>query len=101
MTASAAGDSRWQAPADLVWTHYDDGDDWVVYNPASSDIHLLTASARRLWMLVEEQPGASSDQLARMLAAALARDLDDELAGVTRDTLAFMNRAGLVRPATP
>jgi PqqD family protein of HPr-rel-A system len=90
----------WQTSTNLIWTHYDDSDRWVVYNPASSNIHLLTSAARELWALVEREPAASDDLTVR-LAAVLGRPLDAELVTVTRDTLAFMDRAGLIRPVLP
>ena len=92
---------RWQAATGLVWTHYDDGDDWVVYSPASAAIHQLTASAHRLWTLVSEAQASAPDDLAARLATELALPLDDELIAATRDTLAFMDRAGLVWPVLP
>jgi PqqD family protein of HPr-rel-A system len=88
---------RWCAAADSLWTHYDDGDDWVVYVPASADIHHMTASARQLWTLVSAGPPSSSDELAAKLATELRRPLDEELTTVTREALAFMDQAGLVR----
>ena len=90
--------ARWQAVTDLVWTHYDDGDEWVVYNPASADIHLLTASAYRLWALISSELPLLSDDLVSRLAAELGRVADNELATATREALAFMDRAGLIRP---
>jgi PqqD family protein of HPr-rel-A system len=92
---------RWCATADLLWTHYDDGDDWVVYVPASAAVHHLTASARHLWTLVSDGPPSSSQELTARLATDLGRPLDNELALVTRDTLAFMDQAGLLRRAVP
>ena len=91
--------ARWRAVSDLVWTHYDDSDDWVVYIPASSDIHLLTASANELWTLVSTHPASSSDELAVSLAKQLGRPLDAELRSVTDDALTSLDRAGLIRPA--
>jgi len=90
--------SRWMAARDLIWTCYDDSDEWVVYDPFSADVHLLTASARLLWTVVsDEQPHAIEDLVAT-LAAALERSPDDELTRFTRETLSSMDRAGLVRP---
>jgi PqqD family protein of HPr-rel-A system len=86
------------AAPDLVWTSYEDSDEWVVYDPFSADIHLLTASARVLWTLVADGQLHSIEDLVTALAAALHRAADAELARFTRDTLSSMDRAGLVRP---
>jgi PqqD family protein of HPr-rel-A system len=82
----------------LIWTHYDDADEWVVYDPFSADIHLLTASARLLWTLVSDEQPHSIEDLVATLAAELGRSPDDELTTVTRETLSSMDRAGLLRP---
>jgi PqqD family protein of HPr-rel-A system len=89
---------RWTAARHLVWTQYDDGDEWVVYDPFSADIHLLTSSARFLWILVSDERPHSIDDLVATLAAELGRPADDELTTVTRETLSSMDRAGLLRP---
>ena len=91
--------ARWRAAADLYWTSYDDGDDWVVYVPASADIHHLTASAYRLWAMISAGPVASSGELAAKLASALELPLDSELIAATHDTLSFFDQAGLVQEA--
>jgi PqqD family protein of HPr-rel-A system len=93
--------ARWRAAADLIWTHYDDGDDWVVYVPASADMHLLTASAYRLWTLISSSQSSSSNEVAARLAAELSRPLNDELMTATLEAIAFMDHAGLVRPVSP
>jgi PqqD family protein of HPr-rel-A system len=89
---------RWGPAADLVWTHYDDSEDWVVFHPQSGDVHLVTSSAHVLWQLIADDQTSTLDQLISTLAAALNRVPDAELTAVTRETLAFMDRAGLVRP---
>ena len=91
---------RWRAAADLYWTSYDDGDDWVVYVPASADIHHLTASAYRLWAMISAGPAATSDELAAKLASALELPLDSELIAATHETLTFFDQAGLAHKAT-
>jgi len=93
-----ASSVRWQAAPNLLWTRYDDGSTWVVYNPASSDIHQLTDAAHELFGLIDRGRPATSETLTAELAAILERAPDDELAAVTRDTLAFMDGAGLIRP---
>jgi PqqD family protein of HPr-rel-A system len=88
----------WGPAADLVWTHYHDSEDWVVFHPQSGDVYLVTSSAHILWKLIADRQAPTLTQLISALAAALERAPDDKLAAVTRDTLAFMDRAGLVRP---
>jgi PqqD family protein of HPr-rel-A system len=90
--------SQWMAAPDLVWTSYDDSDEWVVYDPFSADVHLLTSSARVLWTLVADGQPHSIEDLVRTLAATLDRAPDDELTRFIRETLASMDRDGLIRP---
>jgi PqqD family protein of HPr-rel-A system len=92
---------RWHATGDLVWTHYDDSKDWVVFHRQSGDVHLLTASAHLLWNLILDERACTLPELVAALAVALGRPPDDELTAATRETLAFMDRAGLVRPISP
>jgi PqqD family protein of HPr-rel-A system len=92
---------RWRAAPNLIWTQFDDSDDWVVYHPASADIHLMTGSAYRLWTLVSDEQPRSLDEIVSCLAADLGRLPDDELTGTTRETLAHMDRIGLLWPLAP
>jgi PqqD family protein of HPr-rel-A system len=94
-----AVDPLWSASPGLVWTHFDDSDEWVVFNPFSGDIHLLSASAHALWQLTTSGPPRSSAELIDTLAADLEHLADEEFAAAARETLAFMDRAGLVTPA--
>jgi len=95
---TVASVQRWKGADDLVWTHYDDGDEWVVYDPASGDVHLLTASARNLWSLIADRQTYSIEDLVAVVAAQLRQPPDEELMTVTQETLSSMDRAGLVRP---
>ncbi len=88
---------RWRAAPDLVWTHYDDSDDWVVFNPRSGDVHLFTAPAHLLWQLVDRGV-ASPEPLIAALASQTGRAADEPLTTAVRETLAFMDRAGLIAP---
>ena len=90
----------WRVAPDLVWTHYDDGDDWVVYSPASADIHHLTDSAHQLWTLVSSGSFCTADDLGARLAADLGHPFDVDFATATGETLAFMDRVGLIYPAS-
>jgi PqqD family protein of HPr-rel-A system len=91
-------DPRFDPAANLVWTRYHDSDDWVVFHPQSGDVYLVTSAAHILWTLIADGRASTPPQLVSALAAVLERAPDEELAAVTRDTLAFMDRAGLVRP---
>jgi PqqD family protein of HPr-rel-A system len=89
---------KWRPSKDLIWTHFDDSEDWVVYDPASADLHLVTAAAYRLWTLLGDEQPHSIEDLVAALAAGLGRSADQEFAEMTRETLGTMDRAGLVRP---
>jgi len=95
---SLTDEPRWRPATDLVWTHYQDSEDWVVFHPQSGDVFLVTSAAHTLWMLIADGRASTLHHLIPALAAALNRAPDDELSAVTRDTLAFMDRAGLVEP---
>ena len=90
--------ARWSATAGLVWTQFDDSNDWVVFNPFSGDIHLLSASAYRLWKLTASSPPRSSAELIETLAADTGHAADGDFLSSARETLAFMDRAGLIAP---
>ena len=98
MRESLVEEQQWGPAADLVWTHYDDSEEWVVFHPQSGDVFLVTSSAHTLWTLIADGRPRALSQLIPALATALERAPDEELAAVTRDTLAFMDRVGLVRP---
>jgi PqqD family protein of HPr-rel-A system len=99
VSVNGAGDVHtWRVATQLSWTHFDDSDDWVVYDPASDDVHLLTASAHHLWTLVSDEQPHSLEDIVAALAADLGRPPDEELTRVTRETLAMMDDVGLVRP---
>jgi PqqD family protein of HPr-rel-A system len=87
---------RWFASPGLVWTHFDDSDEWVVFNPFSGDIHLLSASAYALWRLTNAGPPRSSAELIDALADDLEHPAGQEFIAAARETLAFMDRSGLV-----
>ena len=92
---------RWRPAADLIWTKFEDSSEWVVFNPASGDIHLLTAAAHRLWALLGDGELSDAESLAAALASERGAPVDDELIDVTRDTLTFFDGAGLIRPVQP
>jgi len=89
---------RWSATPGLVWTQFNDSDDWVVFNPLSGDIHLLSASAYALWKLTTSFPPRSSPDLIEALASDAGYSADGDFLSSARETLAFMDRAGLIAP---
>jgi hypothetical protein len=91
---------RWRPSPNLVWTRFDDSDEWVVYNKASADIHLVTASAQRLWTLAGDGQTHSVEELAFALGTSSTGAADGEVIDATRETLAFMDEAGLLLPLT-
>lgn len=87
----------WRAATDLMWTRYDDSSDWAVFNPRSGDVHLLTDAARFLWQSIADRKLTTPDLLTA-LAAHVNRPVDDDLSSAATDTLAVMDRAGLITP---
>ena len=87
----------WRAVDDVIWTKYDDSDEWVVWSLLSGEIHLMTAAAQRLWALALDQPRDAAD-LVVALASEAGRPVDDEFTAATLETLAFMDDVGLIRP---
>ena len=92
--------TRFTPSPDLVWTRFEDSDEWVVYHKASANIHLVTASAQRLWTLAGDGQAHSVEELALAISAGHTGDLHQELLDATRDALAFRDDAGLLIPLT-
>ena len=93
---SARAIARWRAADGLVWTKYDDSAEWIVFNPASGDIHLLSDSAHRLWLLTGDRPFTTEELVASLLSESGALRTDEFLAAA-RESIESMDRAGLVR----
>lgn len=89
---------EWHAAPNLLWTQFDDGGDWVVYDPASADVHQLTDAAHYLWQLIADRRANSLESLAAALAARMDRTPDEALAAHTRAALESMDGIGLIRP---
>src|SRR5207302_11000241 len=87
------GLSRWTAPV-LIWTQFEDSTDWVVFSPNSSEVHLINEAARRLWALASDGHATSVQDLAAALVMP-GEAVTPEALNLTRDTLAFMDDAGL------
>ena len=95
--AQFQGGLTFAAADSLIWTQYPDSDEWVAYDPASGDIHLLTSSAHELLQFAAAAP-ATAESLTMQLAVAMQRDLDEEFIAATHDVIQSMDRAGLLRP---
>ena len=87
----------WEAETGLEWTHYEDSDDWVVHNPASANIQLVTASTRALSVLLTREGPKTTETLAAAFASDGAQVLDEDFVLATEEALKDMDRAGLVR----
>lgn len=89
--------ARWRAADGLAWKKYDDSDEWIVFNPASGDIHLLSDSAHRLWILTGgDRPLTTEELIASLLSESGALGTDEFLVAA-RESIESMDRAGLVR----
>jgi PqqD family protein of HPr-rel-A system len=97
---SPSADIRWTAAAGLVWQHWADSDEWVVFHPASGDVHLLSAAAAALLHGLEEKPAdlATLVETLDLPGTALERP---SLHALLAETLAAFDRAGLVEPLRP
>jgi PqqD family protein of HPr-rel-A system len=93
----AVNAARWRAATGLLWTRYDDSDEWLVYNPASADIHLLSDAAHRLWALTSGEAPLTADELIVALFDDSESPPAKDFVTATQESLAFMDRAGLVR----
>lgn len=89
--------ARWRAADNLIWTQFDDADDWLVYNSASGDIHLLSDAAHRLWILTSET-ALTSEEL--VTALAYGSSPTEEFIAAAMESLTAMDRAGLIRIAS-
>jgi coenzyme PQQ synthesis protein D (PqqD) len=88
---------RWKAPV-LVWARFEDLSEWVVFNPESTELHLINEVAHRLWALASEGRAQTIEDLAAALAAEHA-PVSSEALRFTRDMLVFMDDTGLLQPA--
>ena len=88
---------RWKAPV-LVWARFEDSSEWVVFNPQSTELHLINDVAHRLWALASEGRAQTIEDLAAALAAEDA-PVSSEALRFTRDMLVFMDDTGLLQPA--
>jgi|SRR4029453_11568554 len=89
--------TTWLRVDNVVWTKFDDSDDWVVFSPISAEVQLVNDAAYRLWSVASLDEPRSTQNLMSLLAAEVSRPLDDELRAATSATLAFMDEAGILR----
>jgi PqqD family protein of HPr-rel-A system len=91
-------DDVWKLGADgrIAWRQWDG--DYVVFNPASGDTHLLDIASGEV--LVALRGGrASTEELAAHLADLLEIGTGDTVTSATEHILATLTRLGLVDPA--
>ena len=78
----------------LIWRRWDD--EYVVYNPASGESHLLDfVSAQGLMQL--EKHVASTEQLVNDLSLALEIPADEELSRYVQQMVTELSELGLAR----
>lgn len=88
---------KFQAQDGLLWRQWDD--EYVVYNPASGDSHLLDwVSAQGLMQL--EKRVASMEDLVRDLGHVLDIPADESLSRYVRQMVTELSELGLTR-STP
>ncbi|MFQ5466610.1 MAG: HPr-rel-A system PqqD family peptide chaperone [Kiloniellaceae bacterium] len=83
---------------DLSWRQWDG--DYVVFNPASGDTHVLDIATGEVLMRLAAGP-ASIEEIAECLAAFLQVDKDSDLAEAARDMVQKLDELGLIEPAPP
>ncbi len=85
---------KFRAQDGLLWRRWDD--EYVVYNPASGESHLLDfVSAQGLMQL--EKCVASTQQLVHDLGLVLDIPADEELSGYVQQMLTELSELGLTR----
>lgn len=83
---------------DLSWRQWDG--DYVVFNPASGDTHVLDIATGEVLMRLAAGP-ASIEEIADRLAAFLDVDKDSGLAEAATEMVRKLDELGLIEPATP
>jgi len=92
---------RWRtADPGLVSRHWPGEDEWVVYSPQSTDVHLLNAPAYDLIDALSAQSLTESDLVAA-LALRARREPDEELRQAVAATIVSLDAAGLIAPDVP
>ena len=73
------------------------GNDFVVYNSAAGDTHLLGSIAAQVLLKLQQAP-ADAVNLAEEIASSLQREPDDELVLFIEQTLADFESFGIIEP---
>jgi PqqD family protein of HPr-rel-A system len=91
------GDINWSAPnADqLAWREWDGF--YVVFNPASTEMHLLDPLGRELVDIIAEKP-RSNDELFAEMEKLFERKLEFGLREKIINSLAELDNIGLIEP---
>jgi PqqD family protein of HPr-rel-A system len=87
---------RWKC-AELVWMSWDN--QFVAFNLASGDTHLLTPVAARVLKMLEQQP-LDLDGLSQQLASTARITPDEQLLQQTNTLLDNLDQLGLIEPET-
>lgn len=91
---------RWQAEPALRWVHFPDATEWVAYHPLAGTVHCLTDAAHEIWVAASDC-SRSTEELVALVRPRFEGITAADLEQVVSDTLASMDRAGLLIPARP
>ena len=81
----------------LIWKSW--AEEYLVFNNASGNTHLLTPIAARALRLLENAP-LTVDEIAKKIAAEADVDVDDELVDQVATLVANLDDLGLIEPVT-
>jgi PqqD family protein of HPr-rel-A system len=95
MAFDASGRWRVAAASDLHWRHWDD--EFVVFNTASGQTHLLNPLGATALRLLETP--LSVESLCEHLAEVHSIEIDAELQRAVYELVQEMDRIGLIDPA--
>lgn len=81
-------------PNTLIWKRWDEGE-YVIFNPASGDTHLLNSVSADVLTCLGQAP-ADAEALARRVASGLGIEADDAFMLAIEGLLAELDELGLV-----
>lgn len=84
--------------ADLAWRQWDG--DYVVFDPASGNTHLLDIASGEVLMTLLDGP-ASAERIAARVADLLEVGQDEPLGAAVAGILESLDELGLIEPAEP
>jgi len=95
-----SGDRKWRVPSEveLLWHRW--GDQYVVFNSASGDTHLLDGASREGLLCLQER-ALDQSELSRHLAARLELAADEQVQRYAARLLERLAKLGLIEPADP